>query len=314
MANEMRKVYLDRCPGYASPRLDDCLATMLAEILPSGPLRQRTVLLKPNCISVRGGLLACTEPSFILAAARWFVDQGARVRVGDSPAFGTAAQVFRKMGIEGELRRMSVGVADFGRARRVELPSGLRVGMAAEALDCDLLVNLPRVKAHAQMRVTLGVKNLFGCVVGMRKPIWHMVHGGDHGSFAEHLVELLEVLGPTTTLVDGITAMHRTGPIGGEPYPLHLVAGGEDPVAVDRALLEILAVPPESSPLMGVCLRSGNRSADLASLDFPHRTPAELAVDSFIVPERLSPVRFNPFRFLRSGLRRMWLKVTAPSS
>ncbi|MCL7489679.1 MAG: DUF362 domain-containing protein [Desulfobulbaceae bacterium] len=303
------RVLLAKSPAYREIDLLNCFDRLLIPALPPSVLNASQVLLKPNLISARMGKLPCTEGKFILAAAKWFLEHNARVSVGDSPAFGTAESVLRKIGIDDELRRLSVSIADFSRVRTVTLPSGLRAGMAAAALDCDLLVNVPRVKAHAQFRVTLGVKNLFGCLVGMRKPLWHMVHGGSKGGFADHLVEFLTVLPSGVTLVDGITTMHRTGPMGGQSFPLGIAACSSNPVAVDRALLAVLGIEPEMSPLMQSCSAMGVNGTELAGLEFPLLRPADLAVDSFVVPGALHPVRFRPSRFILGTLRRALLKL-----
>lgn len=302
-------VALTRCGDYREQTLRQAFDLMWAACAPPLNLRGTQVLLKPNLITDRRGLLACTEGRFILAAAQWFLDHGSRVAVGDSPAFGTAEGVLGGLGIAGALREKGVRIADFGRTRPVVLASGLQVGLAVEALDCDLLVNLPRVKAHAQMRLTLAVKNYFGCVGGMRKPLWHMVHGGTPGRFAHHLVELLAVLPNGITLVDGITTMHRTGPTGGEPYPLSLSACSVNPVALDRALLEVLGVNPMDCPLFQACRRAGLAGADLGRPTFPLLSPADLRVEGFLVPPVLAPVRFNPLRFVNNSLRRLLLRL-----
>jgi uncharacterized protein (DUF362 family) len=306
-------VALTHCTDYHPRTLCQAFDRLWAACAPSRNLLGAQVLLKPNLITSRRGLLACTEGRFILAAARWFLEQGSRVAVGDSPAFGTAESVLASMGVAHALRGLGVRVADFGRTRPVALPSGLTVGLAAEALDCDLLVNLPRVKAHAQMRVTLAVKNYFGCVGGMRKPLWHMRHGGTKGRFAEHLAELLTVLPGGVTLVDGITAMHRTGPTGGEPFPLGLSACSTNPVALDRALLEVLGVAPEASPLLQACLRNEQTGAASGQLHFPLLTPAELRAAGFVVSPELMPVRFNPLRFGKNSVRRLLIRLGALS-
>ncbi|MHB8810945.1 MAG: DUF362 domain-containing protein [Desulfobulbaceae bacterium] len=306
-------VALTRCGDYREQTLHQSFDRMWAACAPPLNLRGTQVLLKPNLITDRRGLLACTEGRFILAAAQWFLDHGSRVAVGDSPAFGTAAAVLRGLGIADALRTKGVRVADFGRTRPVALASGLQVGMAIEALDCDLLVNLPRVKAHAQMRLTVAVKNYFGCVGGMRKPLWHMVHGGTPGRFADHLVELLAVLPKGITMVDGITAMHRTGPTGGKPYPLGLSACSVNPVALDRALLEVLGVDPEDSPLFEACRRANLDFSESGHLHFPLLTPADLRVEGFIVPPVLVPVRFNPLRFSKNSVRRLLIRLGAIS-
>jgi uncharacterized protein (DUF362 family) len=300
-------VALTRCPSYTQPQLNEALAQVLGAIeLPS--LRSLNVLLKPNLISAKHSLLACTEGAFILAAARWLLAQGARVSVGDSPAFGTAAMVLQALGITKELAALGVEIKDFRQGRNVQLPSSGSVVLAKAALDCDLLVNLPRVKAHAQTRLTLAVKNCFGCVVGLRKSWWHMRYGGPQGDFSDRLVQIPFVLPPILTLVDGVIAMHKTGPLRGEPYPLALLGAAMNPVAMDTALHEILGVAPEQSPVMAACCRAGLTGAKLEQLTFPLSTPKELRTNGFLVPDELNPIRFSLFRYLKSTLYRLRLQ------
>ncbi len=304
MLLESTTVALAICPDYSSASLDpaiDRLITSLDELEHPAGLQ---VLLKPNLISARRGPLACTEGAFILAVARWFIDKGARVTVGDSPAFGTATAVLDKIGVLEDLRLLGVRVSDFTSTRKLTLHSGVRAAVAVDALDCDLLVNLPRVKAHAQTRVTLAVKNCFGCLSGLQKPWWHMVHGGESGPFADLLVELLAVLPRTLTLVDGVRAMHGTGPLRGEIYSLNVVAGGMNPVAVDSALLSILNVSPHHSPLWQAAVEGKIPGSLLKELLFPLATPAELRVNDFIVPNDLNSIRFHPVSFVLSSVRR----------
>ncbi len=301
-------VALARCREYDAGTLAHCFDAMWSGCGRPLQLRGKVVLLKPNLLSVRQGPLACTDPVFILAAARWFLDQGCQVRLGDSPAFSTAESVLDRLGIRNELQRLGVAIRSFKRVRIVTLPSGVQAGFGAAALDCDLLVNLPRVKAHAQMRVTMAVKNFFGCISGMRRPMWHMVHGGS-GRFASLLVELLPVLPDTVTLVDGIIAMHETGPMGGCPFQAGVTACSLNPVAVDRALLSVLGIPPEDSPLMRECRSLGLPGSFLPDLDFPLMPPEDLAVEGFVTPAELSPVRFNPLRFVKNSMRRMFVRL-----
>ena len=302
------QVFLEKCSDYSEYSLADCCNRILTSCVSNTNLRSALILLKPNLITARMGTLACTDGKFILAVAQWFLDHGAYVSLGDSPAFGTSTSVLGKIGIADSLRKLSVKITDFKQVRTVTLPSGTSAGIAVDALDCDMLVNIPRVKAHAQLRVTLGVKNLFGCMVGMRKPLWHMVHGGKCGGFTHHLAELLFVLPAGFTIVDGITAMHRTGPIGGHPFPLGIIACSSNPVAVDSALLSVLRLEPVMSPLMQACIRMHLNGTNLDSLTFPLCAPEDLAVDSFEVPESLNSIRFNPFNFLRGIARRVLLK------
>ena len=297
-------------PTYAQPSLDLAVDRLLAGCEACRSLRSARVLLKPNLITARNGTLACTDRRLLVAAARWFIDRGARVAVGDSPSFGSARAVLAKIGALDSLLRLGAEVVEFRQAVATKLPGGLQAPLAAPALDCDLLVNLPRVKAHAQMRITLAVKNYFGCVSGFYKPWWHMLHGGDQPRFPALLVDLLAVLPAGLSLLDGVVAMHQSGPVHGEPYPLGLLACSTNPVALDTALLVVLGIEPELCPLWRAARAAGLQGAQVDELRFPETTPAALAVRDFVVPATLNPIRFNPFRFVKNSLRRLVLRLT----
>lgn len=300
-----KRVFLEKCSQYDERRLTECLNTVTAPFMVNLNLRSARVLIKPNLISATHGTLPCTEGAFILAVTRLFIDQGANVRVGDSPAFGSAESVLGKLGILDCLKKLSVPVTNFTQAKAITLPSGIQAGLAVDALDCDLLVNLPRVKAHVQMRMTLAVKNYFGCLTGIRKPLWHMMYGGKKGGFAQYIVELLSILPNSLTIVDAITAMHKTGPIKGMPFNLGLVACSPNPVAIDRTFFEITGLDPSDGPLMKACLEADLTGTDITKLKYPLYAPQDVKVDNFEVPKELSPVRFNPFRFIKNSIKRI---------
>ncbi len=300
-------VALDDCPDYTRTTLFSVMDRLVFKSDPSLCLRSLRVLLKPNLISARRGPLACTEAEFILAAAQWFCDQGAVVSIGDSPVFGTAKSVLAALGIDERLNYLGVPILSFRKKRTIPLESGVTALLAAEAFDCDLLVNLPRVKAHDQLRLTMAVKNFFGCLVGMQKPWWHMRHGGHGSRFESLLVEILRVLPDSLTIIDGIVAMHERGPLTGSPFPLKIMAAAANPVALDTALLTLLGIDSNLSPLWQACRNSGIPGTDIEELDFVLRHPRDLPKSGFIVPEKLQPIRFRPLQFFVSSLKRFLL-------
>ncbi len=311
MKFESTNVAITTCPGYDEPDLADAVDRVLCAAGQLPELHSCRVLLKPNLITARYGPLPCTEAAVILAVSRWFLDHGARLSIGDSPVLGTAAGALETLGVKDKLFAAGVSISDFRQGRKVTLASGGEAMLASDALDCDLLVNLPRVKAHAQTRLTLAMKNYFGCLLGFRKPWWHMAHGGEKGGFCQRIIEIPLQLPPSINLVDGITAMHITGPIKGKPYALGILAASENPVAVDRALHEILQVPPEDNPLMAACNRAGFAGTQLSQLSFPLLKPKQVQVDDFILPETLNPIRFRVFRYIKNTIRRILLHRNA---
>ena len=272
------------------------------------------VLLKPNLLSGRSAEhLACTHPLFVAAVAEWFVEQGALVAIGDSPAFGTAQGVMRTTGIEKALAGLPVALTNFDRSVPVRLAGGVKVNIASAALECDMLINLPRVKVHSQFYMTLAVKNYFGTVVGFQKPGWHLRYGDKEGLFASHLVDLLAVLPPGITFIDGIVAMHGTGPVSGQPYSLGVVGGGPNPVAVDSALLRILGIDYKKSAVWQECAKRGLAGSDPDMLDFPLLKPAQFTADGFRTASILKPVSFNPLRMMVSGCKRFAARLKESS-
>ena len=306
-------VVLLHCKQYRQQDIAEAVAQLCAALKFDVTAGTR-ILLKPNLLSGRSAEhLACTHPEFVAAVAQWFVDHGAVVSIGDSPAFGTARGVMRNTGIEKALGKLPVELINFDRSTMVRLSGGVKVKVARAALECDMLINLPRVKAHNQFYVTLAVKNFFGTVVGFQKPGWHLRYGAQEDRFASHLLDLLEVLPSGMTIIDGIVAMHGTGPLSGEPLSLGLVGGALNPVALDSALLQILKLDFKKSVLWQECAKRALVGSDPDKLEFPLLKPADFEVNDFRAPATLKPVSFNPLRMVVSGCKRFAARLKESS-
>jgi uncharacterized protein (DUF362 family) len=301
------------CTQYLRKELAEAVNQLCAVLQFKVPTGTR-VLLKPNLLSGRSEEhLACTHPLVVAAVAEWFVEQGALVTIGDSPAFGTAKGVMRSTGIEKALEGLPVELMNFDQSTPVRLAGGVKVNVATAALECDMLINLPRVKAHSQIYMTLAVKNYFGTVVGFQKPLWHLRYGDREEMFASHLVDLLKMLPDGLTVIDGIVAMHGTGPVSGQPYSLGLLGGALNPVSVDTALLKVLGLDFKKSAVWQECAKRNLAGADPDALDFPLLKPAEFKTDGFRTPAILKPVSFNPLRMMASGCRRFAARLKESS-
>ncbi|MEN8199128.1 MAG: DUF362 domain-containing protein [Thermodesulfobacteriota bacterium] len=298
-------VILARSQAYDSKKLCAQFHSHLDLLGVPADLSRRRILLKPNLISAAAPALACSDPIFVAAAAACFLERGANLMLGDSPAFGSAGQVLKSKGFTGSLAAMDIDYVPFRRRVRKTLACGISVTVAAEALDCDLFVNLPRVKAHEQMGVTMAVKNVFGVVIGARKAWLHMRHGSSHVQFARMILDLTQILPPTLVLADGIEVMSRRGPVHGSPLSLGCVAAARNCVALDRAMLEVLGVDRGRVPLARVAREQALPGALLSEIEFPQLTPRAFAGSGFQVPDNLNPVRFRPFRYLFSSLKRV---------
>lgn len=300
-------VALIRADSYAEPALSEKIFKTLdaAQIAISPGM---AVLVKPNLLMSHA--LACTTPTVVAAVCEWLLSKGAKVSVADSPAFGTAQSVAAAIGLTEALKRLSLKVQNFSRPVPVTIePYGhapVRIGVAKEALEADLVLSVPRVKAHSQMRITLAVKNCYGCICGLRKALYHARFGISVEYFADCVAALWAILPPVAALCDGITAMSVTGPRNGKPFSLGLLGASAYAPALDEAILAVLGIDPVTIPLAAALRRAGVKPGPS---DWPLVTPAELAVSGFQVPVKLKNISFNPLQLSRSLLKRLWLDL-----
>lgn len=206
------------------------------------------VLVKPNLLGPAAPDEAIlTHPRIVRLTVEYALEHGAAsVQVSDSPAMGTFKRVLKTSGIAAALDGLEVTCRELKSSRLVDVgePFG-RIELAEDVLDADVVINLPKLKTHSQMLLTLGVKNLFGCVVGLRKPEWHFRAGVDLEKFAMLLVRISQRIRPAITLLDGVLGLHGAGPgKGGKPIHLGFILGSRDPVALDRTVCKLLGIPP----------------------------------------------------------------------
>jgi len=300
-----QSVFLEQLPAYTSPELD-ALTGRLLELSGCRPARGDQVLVKPNLVAPSNTVLSCTHPAVVRAVCRYLADCGARVTVGDSPAFGTGRIVARACGLDKALAGLPATIVNLTRPRQLPLTLGGMAGVSAQALDASFIVNVPRFKVHDQMRLTLAVKNFFGCVAGFRKSLAHQKLGGKGVRFESMIMDVCLAMPRSVSLVDGVVAMHVSGPAKGKPYALGLLGACADPVALDTALHAVLGLPPNGTPLGEEAARRGL----IEEVAYALRRPDEFDALGFILPGELAPVAFKPGRFLKGRLKSLYVRLS----
>lgn len=207
------------------------------------------VLVKPNMLAGKAPEKAVTtHPEVVRAVIRLAQKAGGVVAVGDSPGVGAPRQVAERCGILSVIEETGATFAPFVDSVKVR-PKGKtfhELEIARDILDAEVVINLPKLKTHQMMGLTCAVKNLFGAVVGMRKPGLHLQAGADKAFFALMLLELADFLRPALTIVDAVTAMEGNGPGSGDPVHVGALLAGAEPLAIDAAAIELLGMRAES--------------------------------------------------------------------
>ncbi len=212
------------------------------------------ILLKPNLLSAKPAHRAVTtHPNMVWAMIRLVEEAGATPLVGDSPGLGTTLKVARACGVMDVVGESSAELLEIKDAITVDNPQGRsfkRFELARELATVDGVINLPKLKTHAQMLLTMGVKNIFGCVPGKRKAQWHLQAGTDIDYFSQMLLDLQDYIRPRLTVMDAIVSMEGNGPGGGDPVRTGFVAISRSALAVDTVCAQIVGKDAHQVPIL----------------------------------------------------------------
>jgi len=303
-------VTLIRCGDYSQPGIAEAIARQfellggLEKFLKPGD----TVLLKPNFIAPRSRRWATqTDPAVIIETARLLIDFGARPFVGDSPAWSNVFTCVKKLKLDEPLKRLAVPVKQLDKPRKCRIgANGTKIGISSVALDADVIINLAKFKAHQQLVATFAVKNMFGCVSGKQKALWHFAKGKSYYDFCELLIEIYRFLNPALTIIDAVVAMDGPGPIRGRARPLGYLIGGTEPIACEAICCELVNIKPEELPMIKTARQMGFGCSERDKIkvvgdDFPQ----SVCMD-FELP-KLIPLRFSLLHVCRSVCKQILL-------
>ena len=259
----MNPVCVVRCETYQNPALELAVreAVDMAGGMGSVVKPGYKVLLKPNLLAARDPKqCVTTHPAVVAAVAGLVREAGGEPMVGDSPGIEPFSLVAAKSGMRKMAAELGIPCVELNNptkapAREGSVFHGLEI--AAQAVECDALINLPKLKTHCQMLLTLGIKNTFGTVVAQRKAEWHHMAGIHRETFANLILDIHRAARPALTILDGVWGMEGTGPSGGDPRPFNLLAASTDALGLDMAICDLLGVSRRRFPLYRAAVARG---------------------------------------------------------
>jgi len=241
----MATVSLVECESYEQERLSRSIEAGFRNLsFDNARFRNALVTLKPNLLTgVHPDTAVITHPAFFRAVAAFAKDCGARLRLVESPAIQPLSRVMKKTGYEDIVREMGVEVVhqpDIAVIHGSEGATFRRFEVARQALDADIVLNLPKLKTHGITYLTGAVKNLFGLIPGTRKAQWHM-RAKTKEEFSSFLIDYYQALLASfgdgeklITVMDAVVGMEGKGPgTSGKPRQVGAIIAGADALAID---------------------------------------------------------------------------------
>jgi len=174
----------------------------------------QSVIIKPNiCVDYHTAeYAATTNPEVVAALVKLCLGAGAkRVRVMDMPFGGTPESAYAITGI-GEAVKGAGGEMEIMspvKYIKTAIPDGKDLtawDIYRDALEADVLIDVPIAKHHSLSRLTLGGKNLLGLVSSANQI---------HQNLGQRIADLISVIRPTLTVVDAYHILVAHGPTGG---------------------------------------------------------------------------------------------------
>lgn len=195
----------------------------------------QNVVIKPNiCVDYHTAeYAATTNPDVVAALVKLCLGAGAkRVRVMDMPFGGTPESAYAISGIGDAVKAAGGEMEVMSQIKFVPaaIPSGKDLkswNIYRDALEADVLIDVPIAKHHSLARLTLGGKNLLGLASTPNEM---------HQNLGQRIADLISVIRPTLTVVDAYRILVAHGPTGGslnDVKPTHTVIASHDIVAAD---------------------------------------------------------------------------------
>ncbi|MBI2844728.1 MAG: DUF362 domain-containing protein [Armatimonadetes bacterium] len=200
------------------------------------------VLVKPNLVAPVHE--AVTDKVVLSEVVRAVIELGATPMIGECPGFEYDSRVTLEfLGLWKLADELGVEAVNFEEEDYVRVPFEHPVvkwvKVARAAVECDAIINVPRMKCHKLTDVSLAIKNCFGM---LEKPSRREIHawGLNRG-----IAALYRLFRPALNVLDGLI-IPMSGAVYGNYERLGVVAASSDMLALDLVAAELLGVSPTS--------------------------------------------------------------------
>lgn len=220
------------------------------ETLEKSDLRERftknsRAVIKPNLVLAKHPRFGATTHAEIIDAILAFLTENgvSDIKIAESAWVGAdTKQAYAVCGYERLTKKYGVRLVDLKGAKTKVLGDGSPIEVFSEALDCDLFINAPVLKAHCQTRLTCCLKNLKGIIPDSEKRRFHTK--GLHEPIARLSAAVAQNVGQMFCVVDAICG-DISFEEGGNPLRRDMLIAGADPVLTDAYCAGLLGLAPE---------------------------------------------------------------------
>jgi uncharacterized protein (DUF362 family) len=226
------------------------------------------VIVKPNiCVAYHTyEYAATTNPWVVGVLVKLALEAGAKsVQVLDYPFGGSPQEAYSISGIAEQVAAAGGEMVSMPGFKYVtaKIPQGVdlkKTDAFEDALNADVLIDVPIAKHHGSARLTLGMKNLMGLIQD---------RGAIHRNLGQRIADLASLFRPTLTVVDAVRILMDNGPTGGnldDVKKLDTVIASPDIVAADSYATSLFGLTPQDVAYIPAAAAMGLGRSDLTNL------------------------------------------------
>ena len=265
-------------------------------------LKGKSVLIKPNIgrstSNIKKGIN--THPEAIAGVIEALQDtQISKIAIGESPIVGVnTLEAFDKAGVTDIAKKYNCELIDLDKEKPIikSIPKGRVISstkICSRIYEFDYILSLPVAKMHMHTGVTLGIKNMKGCLYRREKVRYHQLEYKRGKEYKEMTLDsaisdLATILLPDITVIDGFIGMEGLGPSGGEPVNSNFAVASLNPLGADIVSCIMMGQNPLDIPHLRLISERMGFSIDLKSYNISPKNYKNFIIEYKNPPKEIS--------------------------
>lgn len=211
---------------------------IIVELFPEGFIQNgEKVLIKPNLVSSHKE--ATTNIDVLKCIIDVVKENGGTPIVGESSGYEfDTDKTFKILGVKKLEKECDVKIINLDNEEFKKVKVGYTTLKIPQiVLECDKLINVPKLKMHSVTTVSFGLKNLMGIVHRNTRRKFHIL------GLSKGIVTINQKIPSYLTIIDGLNFMSEKAVFGKEIESNYLIVG-RDIVAVDEVCSKLIGIDP----------------------------------------------------------------------
>lgn len=303
----MKKVSVVKCDDYSYENVSKSIDKNLELIggLKSYIKPKSKVLIKPNLLMKKTPEEATTtHPMVVKVICEKLLELNCEIVIADSPG-GPYTQtslkgIYKSSGMEDVANELGIklnyDISDV-KVENHDAHALKYMDIITPIKEVDYIINICKLKTHGMATFTGGVKNLYGCIAGLKKAEIHYRFPTEELFCEDVLLDICSYVNPTLTIMDGIVGMEGDGPSAGTPRKVGALLASSSPYAIDTVACKLINLECSKVPTIRGSIKRNYICKDLSDVEIIGDDIKSLIIKDFKIPNTS-----KDFRLLSSTL------------